>query len=57
MHGAEVAVPDAVGASVGPSVETLNRGGFAKTDSVCACLLSPSFLTWVVVNKELLKGF
>lgn len=54
-HGAEEAVPNAVGASMGLSV--LNMGGFVKKTLVCACLLSPSFLTWVVVNKELLKGF
>lgn len=57
MHRAEVVVPGVVGSSLGPSVETLNMGGFAKKTSVCACLLPPSSPTWMVVNKELLKGF
>lgn len=46
-----------VGASLGPSGETLDAGGFVEKTSVCPCSLSPPSLTWVVVNKELVKGF
>lgn len=57
VHRAEVEVTDAVGASLGPSGETLDAGGFVKKTSVRSCSLSPPSLTWVVVNKELVKGF
>lgn len=38
-------------------LRTPNTRGFARNSSVCACLLSPSSITWVLVSKELLKGF
>lgn len=46
-----------MGASLGPSGETLGAGGFVEKTAVCPCSLSPPSLTWVVVNKELVKGF